>query len=910
MNWKPSIFKPKWQSSNADIRLESVSSDQDPELIGNLLGIAADDEDKRVRSAAIKRLHQLENILKLYDNEADAEVKKLLEERIRQLAASANDARPPLEFRLQVAKTTSDRDLIEHLASHAPEAELRRAALARVERQGIVGDCCINDSDAANRDFAASRITQHTTLKRVIEALRKSDKLLHAKLQERLHGELLGQADPASVQIEAVRICSALEKLALDTNSRDPAATDDLHAAWQGIAAHADKALAQRYQRVCDRLAAPAAPVAEAVAEQTVAAQPEPVIEEAPATAPLDVTPASTRASESLAHMADAVRLYATENAQNPHAASIGKLKQQLEKAWHHCAQNIAGENAGDLACYQAASAALEGLEALLEQQRQAYEQELGQARTLLTQLETELEQGELHKALETRATLQQSIKGHGKNKEWQKLNNRLNSMQARLRELRDWQHWSNNKIRNRLIDEMEALPAADLHPDALLDRIKSLQVEWKNLEQSEQIPGDKQFPAAPWMWRKFNAAGHAAFETAKPFLDKRSEIQSRHAQSLATFCADLQQMATADPVDWTALATGLTRGRRKLAELNEVPANQRQKLAKKLKATLDKTNAALQAHYQVVELEKMKLIRAASQLIHLPERSEAISQAKSLQSTWKAAGSLWRSKEQELWNQFRAHLDPLFDELKTQQESIRAADDQRLATQKALCSELQAILKSGDDLAHLHGKVHGLKDGWKDIEHPDRKLQQSFQTLVEQYEKRVGQDQQRKVKTRRERRWLKSALLHELSVTGRTASGALSETVGTKVAALWPADSSDDELETRMDSICKQILAGELAVPTDEEIGKKRAQAHILCIQLEFLAGLPSPAEDRDLRMKYQVDRLAESMSGARIRQPAAEEAREAEKAWLGLYALPEADFDTFGQRIKRALSVILETD
>ncbi len=233
--------------------------------------------------------------------------------------------------------------------------------------------------------------------------------------------------------------------------------------------------------------------------------------------------------------------------------------------------------------------------------------------------------------------------------------------MQSRLRELRDWQHWSNNKIRKRLIAEMEVLPAADLHPDALLDRIKSLQLEWKNLEQSEQIPGDKKFSAAPWMWRKFSAAGHAAFDTAKPFLDKRSEIQSRHAQSLATFCAELEQLAQAEPLDYAALAKGVTRGRKKLQSLNDVPARQRQKLARKLKDALDKANAAVQTHYQAVELEKMKLIRAASQLVHLPERSEAISQAKSLQSSWKAAGSLWRSKEQELWNQFRAQLDPLF---------------------------------------------------------------------------------------------------------------------------------------------------------------------------------------------------------------------------------------------------------
>ncbi|HEY5776337.1 MAG TPA: hypothetical protein VIS57_09645, partial [Xanthomonadales bacterium] len=232
MNWKQSIFKPKWQNSNADVRLEAVSTEQHPDLIASLLEIAGKDEDKRVRCAAIKRLHQLENILKLHGSETDPEVKKLLEERIRQLASSSNESRPPLEFRMQVVETTSDRDLIEHLARNAPEAELRRAALVRVERQGILGDCCINDSDAENRNFAASRITQHTTLKRVIDALRKSDKLLYAKLQERLHQELLEQADPGAVQTEAVRICSALEKQVLDIEARDLAEIDRLHSAW------------------------------------------------------------------------------------------------------------------------------------------------------------------------------------------------------------------------------------------------------------------------------------------------------------------------------------------------------------------------------------------------------------------------------------------------------------------------------------------------------------------------------------------------------------------------------------------------------------------------------------------------------------------------------------------------------
>ena len=59
MNWKHSFFKPKWQSNDADIRLHSVTTEQHPDLISKLLEIAGADEDKRVRLAAVKRLHKL-----------------------------------------------------------------------------------------------------------------------------------------------------------------------------------------------------------------------------------------------------------------------------------------------------------------------------------------------------------------------------------------------------------------------------------------------------------------------------------------------------------------------------------------------------------------------------------------------------------------------------------------------------------------------------------------------------------------------------------------------------------------------------------------------------------------------------------------------------------------------------------
>jgi len=845
MNWKQRLFKPKWQHKSADIRLESVNTEQNPGLINSLLEIAGNDEDKRVRCAAIKRLHQLENILKLYDAEKDREVIELLQDRIRQLAASSDETRPPLQFRMQVIKTTSDRDLIEHLARHAPEAELRRAALAKVERQGVLGDCCIQDSDAENRAYAASRISKHASLKRVIDALRKRDKKLYSQLQARLQQELLDAADPKAIQAEALRICTSLEHLILETNKAGSAETQALHTAWKKIAADTSTGMTERYQRICDRLAAP--PV---VKQPPVPQTPAPVIPEKPAIKeePAEITEAPVDSD------------------------SIQKKAAKLEL------------------------------------QRQQSEKELGQAQEFLAQLATQLEDGELHNALETRAALQKLAKGHGKNKDWQTINRELAAKQARLRELREWQHWSNNKVRKRLIAEMEVLPAANLHPDALLDRIKSLQMEWKALEQSEQIPADKHFASAPWMWRKFSTAGHTAFDAAKPYLDKRSEIQSRHAQSLATFCAELNQLAQAEPKDWTALSKGMNRGRKKLHDLNNIPARQRQKLARKLKTALDKANAVMQEHYQEVEREKMKLIRAASQLIHMPERSEAIDQAKSLQSNWKAAGSLWRSREQDLWNQFREHLDPLFEELKEQQDNLRAATEQNLSAQKALCTEMEELLKAGLDLSAQHGKVQGLKDSWKDIERADRRLLQSFQNLLTDYQNQVTQAELKQAEADRERRWLKSALLHELTVTGRTKKGILSKKTETRVSKAWPDESSDDSYEQAMDRAATELLGGKADTPGTDEIDDLKNQARMLTIQLEFVAGLPSPDEDRDQRMQYQVDRLAASMSGASEKQPATDEARDAEISWLGMYTLPEPEFEAFGKRIKQAMSAIME--
>lgn len=914
MSWKQRFFKPKWQHKNADIRLAAVIEEQDPEFLSHLVEIAGNDSDGRIRCAAIKRLHQLENILKLYPNENDPEAKALLSARIRQLTVTSADDRPPLAVRLQVLADSHDRDLIEQLANHAPEVELRSAAIEKVSRQGLLGDCAINDENPDIRRLAASRVTQHTTLKRVIDGLRTRDKQLYSQLQERLHEELMAADDPDAIAAEALKICTRLEHLASDFPNMHEAEIKAQHDCWQRVAGKASEEMQSRYTRVCERLAEPpkpkpvAKPAQNSVSDSGADVSPagfaaagnaEPIESSTPPQAVSDPEP-----NQALAKVATEILVYEVDTERQPRSKDLKQFRQRLDTAWSQAQP----PHADDESAWSQADQVLQQMMQALDQQRALAEKEIAKAEKHLKQLVTELENGELHKALATQSSLRQLHKDRTRGHEsvWKPITQSLSGQQARIKELREWQHWSNNKIRQRLIDDMVALPSADLHPDALLESVKSLQNEWKTLEQSEQIPGEKHFSPAPWMWRKFSAAGNAAFDTIKPFLDKRSEIQSKHAQSLATFCAELEQIVNASPTDWTALSKAIARGRKKLHDLNKISPSQRQKLARQLKTSLDKGNQVIQDQYERVEKDKMKLIRSASQLVHLPERADAIAQAKALQSQWKDAGSLWRSKEQQLWNQFREHLDPLFEDLKQEQQAEKAANQEKLAAQQALCTEMEAILADGENLADQHGRVLGLRASWKDIEQPDRRLLANFQTMVEKFEAHEAQAQQKQQDAKHDRLWVKSALLHELAVSGRTTAGALSKKTESKVKKNWPASDGAGPFETDLDQACETLLAGDTTNPSKEQLDSLQAEARMLAIRLEFLAGLESPTEDKAMRMQYQVDRLAQSMSGESNRLSASEEAIDAEKSWLAMYALPESEFESFGKRIKTALNTI----
>jgi len=845
MSLKEYLFKPKWQHKDPAIRATAVAEEEDAALLAALPGICLNDADAPVRLAAARRLRDLPVLLTALERARESEERSALQGRIRLLAASTGPDRPPLADRLRAVQSSSDRELFEAVARQAPEPELRIAALGRVERQGLLGDIASGDVDPEVRRSAAERIEQESTLVRVIDATRKSDKNLHQALEERLHRARLEAGDREAVAREALSICEALEQVPPPHAAR----LAELERAWQGIQAKGPpNSLAHRYTAVLERLAQPAepdiSPATDAVRKEPAAAPPEAAGEAAAAT-PIEAAEISDEAP------ATSEATTAKTPPPAPPAADLDALRQQVE-----------------------------ALQALLDG-------------------------GELHQALVLRAEILEAGKTAADKRGWKSLSGRINRMQGRLRELRDWQHWANNKVRSRLVRELEALSASDLHPDAVLARIKELQQQWKKLEQDEQIPGDRHFAAPPRLWRQFQAAGNAAFEHAKPFLDKRSEWQRERLDEMRELCTQLDALRATEPVDWETLRKTAGQAGGALRRMGDIPAKARKKMVRVLRRSLDAANALLREHEQEVEKVKLKLVRAAAQLQYVEDRGEAIATAKSLQAEWKAAGSLRRGLEQKLWRAFREPIDPLFEEQRSATEAEREAQRELLAEQARLVEELEAILSHADgELAALQGKVQGLHDAWQEVAQPAPRHKQAFQKGLEGYRKRLRQHAEAGARDLRRRCWHKAELLHQLQ--REALAGPLEAERLAEARADWPVGTDTDPIEQALDKGLEQLADG--AAPAGDgsvtELEERLERARLLCIQLEFLAGLPSPEADRELRMQYQVDRLSKTLGGQQVRLSAADEAQQAEREWLLASALPEPQYGAFRSRVKAALS------
>ncbi len=914
MSLKTLLFKPRWQNKNPAVRARAVAESDDGDLLNQLSSIARSDPEAEVRLAAARRIEHLDTLFAIATVDSADSVSSYAWRQVMQQLENLKSA-DSAKSALPVVEQITDPQRVSRLATKAHSTVIRAAAQDNIQAEGLLGDIAISDPDPQLRLQAAARVTSESTLKRIASKVRKTDKTLFRALNERLEALQLASGDTTVVADRAVALCQDMETLAradlpkaersaqlnrltqtFTSLKRESKLSADVTMRFDNAARIAEATLADPVEDPLAPLKAELAGFSAQAAQAISGDQLDEVkallrgfgdLDEklqaadaglhAQLSEQLDLL-TSKRESLLAGQRPSPALIKLCEQAEKPgKRAERGDFVTSLRGRWQTTYTDLGSPTEANKALKQRFDTALK---ALSERQAKAQEKRLQAAEAFvkhLDELEPLLDNGDLHKAAAMAQKAGQALNRAGK-KHGQ--SGRLTQLRGKLQEMRQWQHWANDEVRQRLVEHAQAIPGSGMHPDAMAARVKELRARWKELDRGERLPGDPpNRPTSPKLYREFQAACETAFEPARPFFEKRAEVRTKHLSDLNGLCEELAAIKP-DGNNWDEVSRGVGQARGSLRRLTEVPHKERAALAQRLKSEADRLDEALQGQYEVVERRKRKIIEEVTALIEEPDLTKAVEAAKSAQGRWKQAGRLRRSLDQKLWKEYRAAADQVFGRLDEQRKEAR---DQAQASRQQLQALIDQVTELDSSSNEFPRQLELLHQQWRDSGANDRKLQERFAAIVDQKENDAqAVKRQRRAQARLA---LRDAARLCQALEGSTAvTDAQRQQLTDALAEVNPPDV--------FRARCERVLnADDQSPPSSAQDNLDQLKA--LCIEAEFLSGVDSPEAEREARMAYQVQRLSQRMGGESS-QSFSEEATALEERWLGCGPLPAGEQST----------------
>ncbi len=854
-NW---FAKPKWQSPNEQVRLTAVQTGQEHDLIQQLSNIAANDASLKVRKAALSRINDPALLSHMATHNDHNEIQKLALKKWTQSLMDSDD--------VSAIERIKDNDSLIELAKSAHHANMRLKAIEAINQQGTLGDLLLKETDDAVQQAILAKLEQASTLLRIAKPLKKKNKKLFQQIQNKLNG---GNQAPDHDQ-QALHICQKLEAV---VHSQQTVNLQDIEKQWQAIEHYVSATHKQRYngayaaaKMVLDpehrdsflskqkeqraqsqlvelqQLAAKAAQSnlqqlqnqVQKYQSQDISALPDHAQNDYQAAlsqliAARDEQFQIQKVPESATQAYDALQKVLSQEVVQPHALN------QFKKRWSQAVQGAHPSVSLKQLTAQFDQGILK-LAEKIEHSAKKRDEAANQLLELIDQATLEIKEGHLSQAKVITNEMANLKRTAGQQHPLVRKNKyRIDGVWTQLKELRQWQKWSNDKVRQDIIDELKSLIGTATHPDAVLKKLKESNERWYALEDMEKLEGDK-FPSRNQkMWQQFRDVSKALFEPTQPFFEKRSEQQNSRLEDIQNLIKEMKTLDLDDSEE-RDMARITRNAIKHLKSLDQLPPNQRGKVAKQLRAGIDRIDAKLKTFYDAAEAKKRQLIEQVQALHDHEDLNDAIEQAKALQGKWKQAGIVKQYTERKLWKQFRKANDALFKKRDAAHQEKNAAYDAQRKTAQGWLNEHSASLKKAKNEVEIKQLTSQLTENWQAMEHPIKNLDGAYQAALQKAEQAIA-DLQAK------------ARLDQLNIWQQLDQQALSE----DTAAVEQALSAMSEEDRAIGQI-----------RTSNEANDDHCDA--LLLQAEFLSGLETPKKHIEARMAYQVQVLSDRMAGEKL--------------------------------------------
>ena len=759
-------FRPKWQNSNPDKRLEAID---ELEAQDTLERIALSDEDNDVRTAAVKKLKQIPVLLQISKNDSEASIRRLAETRyfeevarmLKDFREPANDetkayiseikdtryaedlvkSMPSSELRMELVKTTGKANVLAIAANRDAKEEIAKTAVSRIESESLLSDIAKSSKHTSARKIAAEKLRAQ---REAADGGKKAAALLISKrealIQQAHH--LAAQKDPIAVKPQFEDLMNEARELGMGPAQ---ATLDEIYDSFCKFCDETDS----------NRIAAEKAEAEKQAKKQHLVE----VLDE------LEALLAADDAQEKTERI-DAIIAEWNEGKSIMDAAEVKRFNQAFFKAQDMRKKTDSAEDGEAPVDESSRPELLERLQALADtdanETTSKHLHAIVREWEKLPLLEGEDPTLQAYNALRNKLSekisafaenaqkvfeanseklkkLIERVKGFDENEDFKELSLKLRNVYnewkeivgeqkfkyhdlwleykaatERFQEMRQWESWHNENDRAEILTEMEAL-AKEPGSQDVLNKLKDLSLKWKNCGPTSAAKFNE-------FKERFQASLDQIRQNCAPFIEEQMAERKNNLEKKEELCAKIEALVADAGMFWKDKFKAMQDIQESWKAIGMVPKENIAALMDRFKAA---TNAFYAQHKENQKKEdsnreanyekKVKLCEQAEALSNSTDWNATSNKLKQLQESWKAVGPVPKSKSDEIWTRFRTACDAFFEKKRGHFEEMDEAKKENLAKKTSLCEKLEA-LDINNITAELVEVVKGIEAEWKTI--------------------------------------------------------------------------------------------------------------------------------------------------------------------------------------------------
>jgi hypothetical protein len=292
-------------------------------------------------------------------------------------------------------------------------------------------------------------------------------------------------------------------------------------------------------------------------------------------------------------------------------------------------------------------------------------------------------------------------------------MSSRLKAAQAALQprahelhEADDWQRWANVTVQEELCARMEALGAIE-DPDAIAREVHQLQMRWRGAANVPRAQADA-------LWRRFKAAHDAVWPRCESHFAAQAQARAENLARKTALCERVE--ALAESTRWIETAETIKVLQAEWKTIGAVSRGREKAVWDRFRAACDRfftrrhEDLALRKKQWGENLAKKEaLIARAEALAESTDWEPTAAEMRQLQAEWKSVGPVKKNRSEAIWQRFRSATDSFFSRYAQRHDTARA---ERAAARESICAELEAVLEAPPD--DILAAVRSVRARWQ----------------------------------------------------------------------------------------------------------------------------------------------------------------------------------------------------